>query len=359
MRVLWVCLAALAGLAALAVFHDRRGSPAQAGPPVAGLQTVLDGIVRADRVPGGVLLLRRHARTQVLASGLADVQTRAPMRPDMHFRVGSVTKLFVATLALQLASERKLSLDDTVNRWLPGLVPNGRHVQVRQLLNQTAGLPEVSILPSYARLARENPVRPVPPRQLVRLVYATPVEVNIPGQQWEYSNTNYLVADMVVEAAARQTLADALQSRIARPLDLSGTSIPATPAMPQTFAHGYLADAKGRVRFASQRLVDVTRQNPSLGAGAGNMVSTTADLGRFIDALLGGNELLSRPQRLAMTTPTRASLLAQRRAQWGYGYGLFTGPCRAAPTTSSKASRPATARTFCAAATERAWPSCS
>jgi D-alanyl-D-alanine carboxypeptidase len=322
-RVFSVCLAVLAGLAALAVIQAAR-RPAAAAHASPALQSAVDGIVRAERVPGAVLLVRSHGRTQIAASGLADVQTRTPMRPDTHFRVMSVTKLFTAAMALQLVSERKLSLDDTVEHWLPGLVPNGRQVPVRDLLNQTAGLPEVAGLPAVERLAAGDPDRQVPPRRLVRLVYATPVAVNGPGQVWEYSNTNYLVLGMIVEAASHESLRDLLASRIARPLGLSDTSIPTSSAMPAPYARGYVVDVRARVRLGRQRLDDTTRQNPSFGAGAGNMVSTAADLGRFADALLGGSRLLTRSQQVAMITPTRASLDAMRRAGWGYGYAMWT-----------------------------------
>src|SRR3954470_15143963 len=103
------------------------------------LDRALGRLVHAG-APGAVVLVRRGAHTRRLARGHADRATRRPMRAGDRFRIGSVTKTFTATAILQLAGERKLSLDDTVERWLPGLVPGGEQITVRELLNHTSGL---------------------------------------------------------------------------------------------------------------------------------------------------------------------------------------------------------------------------
>ena len=103
------------------------------------LQEQLDGVVEAG-APGVIGLVRTGERTWQGASGLADLRAKRPARAGDRFRVGSVTKSFVATLVLQLVGEGRLSLDDNLERWLPGLVPNGEQITVRQLLNHTSGL---------------------------------------------------------------------------------------------------------------------------------------------------------------------------------------------------------------------------
>src|SRR4051812_23204309 len=103
------------------------------------LQRRLDAVVAAG-APGAMLLVRDGDRTVRLTSGNGNLRPKTPMRAGDRFRVGSITKTFVATVVLQLVAERKLTLEDTIARWLPGVVPDGEHITVRQLLNHTSGL---------------------------------------------------------------------------------------------------------------------------------------------------------------------------------------------------------------------------
>jgi D-alanyl-D-alanine carboxypeptidase len=103
------------------------------------LEKSLTSLVRAG-VPGAAILVRRSDRTTLVARGLADTARKRPMRPGDTFRIGSLTKTYVATVVLQLAQGGRLSLDDPVARFLPGLVPRGDKLTIRQLLNHTSGL---------------------------------------------------------------------------------------------------------------------------------------------------------------------------------------------------------------------------
>ena len=123
-------------------------APAQAKAPK--LQSALDAIV-AGGAPGAVMVVHSPGRTLRLASGLADRDAGVPMRPGMHVRIASVTKTYTAAVVLQLVGERKLRLRDSVQRWLPGLVPNGRNITVRQLLGHTSGLGDFEFDPACSR----------------------------------------------------------------------------------------------------------------------------------------------------------------------------------------------------------------
>jgi D-alanyl-D-alanine carboxypeptidase len=133
-RAVMLVAAAVAAAAASGV-----GAAPRTDPGTARLQRALDHVVALQRA-GGVLLVRTGAKTLVLTSGYADRTTKTPIRATDRFRVASLTKTFVATVVLQLVGEGKLSLDDTVERWLPGAVPGGDRILVRQLLNHTSGL---------------------------------------------------------------------------------------------------------------------------------------------------------------------------------------------------------------------------
>ena len=140
------------------------------------LRRLLDPIVAAG-APGAAARVRDGHRVTQAASGLADLRTGRRMRPGLHYRVGSVTKPFVATVVLQLVGEGKLSLSDTVERWLPGILPYGDQVTIRQLLNHTSGVPDNSLEPLVILYTSPHGrARAWRPRQLVALIADRPPE---------------------------------------------------------------------------------------------------------------------------------------------------------------------------------------
>jgi CubicO group peptidase (beta-lactamase class C family) len=123
--------------------------------------------------PGAIALIRTGQRTWPEVGGLGDLHARHPARPADRFRIGSVTKSFVATVVLQLAGEGRLGLDDSLQRWLPGAVPGGENFTIRQLLNHTSGLhdytddllPRLTAMPARQAL-RQMAARNYQPQQL-------------------------------------------------------------------------------------------------------------------------------------------------------------------------------------------------
>jgi D-alanyl-D-alanine carboxypeptidase len=295
------------------------------------LQALLDALV-ARGAPGALALVDNGQTTSRVASGAARLDPRQRMRPNARFRIGSVTKTFVATVALQLVNDGKLRLDDTVERWLPGLVPNGKAIILRMLLNHTSGLYEYTRDPTFVRRVIRKPTASMTPRQLVAIATAH-APTFAPGARWSYSNTGYIVAGLMIEAAAGQRIERLLRQRIVRPLGLGHTMLPTRPRIDGYHAHGYVAESP-----TSRRFVDVTRWSPSLVWAAGAMVSTADDLRRFYSALLGGRllpaSLLAQMQTTVAAAPGMQyglGLIAQRTpcgVGWGHtgsvpGYATF------------------------------------
>ena len=268
--------------------------------------------VVAAGAPGAIVLARDGSRTLRLAAGVSDRAHRTPMRVGDRFRVGSVTKTFVATVVLQLVGEGRLALDDTVERWVPGLVPGGEAITVRELLNHTSGLFD------YIDDGDSTVVKPFlaghlsfvwSPRELVGIAVKHPAHFP-PGARWSYSNTGYVVLGLVVEAVTGDSLANELQRRIFAPLALRRTSFDSSPRIRGAHAHGYF-------HLPKRPLEDVTALSPSLGWAAGAVVSTAGDLARFYRALLGGHVLSGE---LLQQMETTVSMGIPGEA---YGLGLW------------------------------------
>jgi D-alanyl-D-alanine carboxypeptidase len=285
---------------------DRRSA---AGPSPESIEPgelggLLDRLVTAG-APGAAAVFMDGSGVRRAARGVADLRTGRPMDPRLHFRAGSVTKSFVATVVLQLVAEGRVSLSDPVERWLPGILPYGDQIGIRQLLNHTSGVPNNgAVLLRTLYGSPEGRFRAWTPRELVALVADRPLDLE-PGTAWSYSNTGYALVGLIVEVATGKTLGQELAGRIIDPLELRGTSFPVNArGIPGPSSRGYSLPLSPQLEVLDGPLVDFTAQNPSWAWAAGALVSDLEDLARFFRALFGGQ--LLPPELLAemLTTVT-------------------------------------------------------
>ena len=223
---IFACLVvAFSATAATAAAASESASPAKSE-----VQVALDRII-ASGIPGAVVLARDGDRTTILAGGYGNVKQKTAVKPTDRFRVGSVTKTFVATVVLQLVAEGKLGLDDTVEQRLPGVIPNGKGITVRQLLNMTSGLFDYlndgdSTVDD--RLLKGDLTYRWSPRQLIAISNAHKPRF-APGTSWSYCSTCYVLLGMIVERATGHPLGAELRNRIFVPLGLRSTTFDAGP----------------------------------------------------------------------------------------------------------------------------------
>ncbi|WP_182905147.1 serine hydrolase [Microbispora sp. H13382] len=266
----------------------------------------------------------RDSHNLVATSGFGDTGTRRPVKPDDHFRIGSSTKTFVATVVLQLAGEGKLSLDDTVERRLPGVVHgngnDGSKITVRQLLQHTSGIHEGDEGQETPADYYRHRFDIVPPDALVKEAMRHRPDF-APGMSWRYCNAGYVLLGMIIKRVTGRPWSEEVDRRILRPLGLRNTSVPGlSPDVPDPHSEGY-------DRYPDGTLIDVTRTRaPYTADAAGAIISTTADLDRFYRALLSGR--LLRPAELDQMKRTVATDAEVRQAFPGarYGLGLFSIP---------------------------------
>ncbi|WP_141578549.1 serine hydrolase [Actinomadura sp. WMMA1423] len=294
----------------LALAATASAVPAQADGPTR-LRQVVERLSGPDGAPGALARFDdRHGR-RTATGGVADIRTGAPVDPRSRFRIGSLTKPFVATVVLQLAGEGRVELDAPVERYLPGVVRGAAgdgEITVRQLLQHTSGLPDVLKYMSPLEILND-PLRHWEARDLVDIALPHRREFE-PGRGWGYSNTNYLLAGMVIERVTGHPYGQEIRRRVIRPLGLHDTSVPTdAPDIPGPHPHGY-------VRPESE-LVDITLLNPTVGGAAGGMISSASDLDRFMAALLRGR-LLRPAQMREMLTPRSTG----RASGSKYGLGL-------------------------------------
>ncbi|GAA3887141.1 serine hydrolase domain-containing protein [Streptomyces sedi] len=272
-----------------------------------------------------------EGNTERARAGVAELGGEQPVPWSPYYRIGSDTKTFVSTVLLQLVDEGKVSLSDTVERWLPGVVTgegnDGSRVTVENLLRQTSGLanytdvvfsdpealtPEGHHEGRFARMTAEETVALAmtqPPGWL-------PDAEDPAGEtRWAYSNTNYVLAGMIIEQVTGHVWEQEVHDRIIAPLGLDHTLSPGTsPYVPQPTAHGY-------VQFPGQEELTDTTLGTDAGAD-GALISTPDDMNTFLRALLDGT-LLSE-ERLADMRRTVPAPEFGEGAE--YGLGLARAP---------------------------------
>jgi D-alanyl-D-alanine carboxypeptidase len=262
---------------------------AGAGPADAGgaeqddqqLQSALTELVHAPGGPPGAIVTLGHGdRLTVLTAGVADVATGQEPRAEDAMRVASVAKAFNAATALALVSRNVLSLDDRVGTRVPGLPRAWAEVTLRQLLGHTSGIPDFSKAPRFEAALLVSLQNPPRHRDLLSF-FDDPSLLFAPGTQYRYSNSDNIVAALMIESATGRAYADVLRAAVLDPADLDRTSLPEGSRLPAPYLHGY----------------DPSQSPPEdvstvLAAGwtwaSGGVVSTPADLARFIGADVRG-----------------------------------------------------------------------
>lgn len=302
---------------------------ADGGHPAA--QSAMERAVHREGVPGALGEAKDGGGLWQGSAGVADRVTHRPPKPGDRFRIGSLTKPFIAVVLLQLEAEGRLDLDAPVRRRLPGALGSGLgRVSVRELLGHTSGLYDFThdarfrrdyLTPRFLR----HRYRTHRPSELLRTATAHRPSFR-PGTAWGYSNTNYVLAGMVIERVTGHSYRQEVAHRIVRPLGLRDTSLPGTASRipgPHGRSYSTLSDrrpvprgsAAGKRTRRPVPVHDVTDLNPSLSGASGEMVSSAGDLVRFFRALLTGRLLPGR--ELAQMKRTVPAAGGER-----YGLGL-------------------------------------
>jgi len=267
-------------------------------------------------IPGVYIALYVPGKSPYIKSvGYANLAAKEPFQLNDRFRIGSNTKTFVVTVILQLADEHRLSVDDPVSKFNIGvLIPNGKHITIRQLAEMRSGIPEAYNTPQFNAL-KINAHTHIPPQEMIRWATAEKPKF-APGAKWSYSNTNYLILGLIIEAITHDTVGNEIRKRIIEPMKLTSTTFPDTITMPVPYAHGYGFDAKGDWEDVSETIP------PAITWAAGEMISTVPDMTRWVKAYVTGttNSAASQRDRLHCLP-----IAPGTKAAFGMGIGCSNG----------------------------------
>lgn len=259
--------------------------------------------------PGAVVGVRTPQGTWTKAYGSADPAAGTPMQVGMHTRIASLTKMYTATIVLQLAQEGKLQLTDTIGKYVDG-IPNGDRITLTQLADMTSGVASYTMNEKLLQKYFADPTAVYTPEEVIAAgVAVSPLFA--PGESFAYSNTNTVLLGTVIEKVTGEDIGQVMRQRIFDPLHLTNTSWPGTSAaLPEPYAHGYTLNGDSATPDAP---TDSTNWNPSWSFTAGEVISDIDDLLTMGRALGTGQGLVdAKTQTLRLTS----------FSEIGYGFGI-------------------------------------
>ncbi|MEZ4669760.1 MAG: serine hydrolase domain-containing protein [Anaerolineae bacterium] len=251
------------------------------------LDTFIDENVPADG-PAVAARISIGKETWAAAGGLVDTSGSIAAAPDAHFRIASMSKTWLAVTVMQLRDKGLLSLDDAASKWLPeeitSNIANADVATVRQLLMMRSGIPEY-LEDDFFNAVSDDPGHAWTPEEALQFAYGLPPSF-APDEGFEYCNTNYVLLQLIVEAAAGKPMYQVMREQIFTPLGLKDTYVQ-VQEKGAAFVHGYEDfDGDGQVD-------DLTTVNDGAGLGDGALISTTADLTRFYRGVFVDHQILS------------------------------------------------------------------
>ncbi len=317
-------------LALVGAVHAQEGLEPYSPETVQALQTMLDSHTQRGTPPGLVVWVDGPGQQFAGASGYSNLSAQTPMPPDALFRIASISKVFTATLVLQLVEDNTLSLDDTLADWLPDLaagITNGETITIRQMLSHTSGIYDFAQNPDYgdamlATMTIEGDLVHVPcslqPLEAISRYVAGQDAQFSPGVRFEYSNTNYELLGLIIETVTGDPYADVLRKRILDPLGMTHTYVDCYEDPVDGLVHGYTS-------FEGDTL-DVFDLHESAARASIGLNSSAPDLAAFARALFTG-QLFADPATLAlMITPGMGDYgLGVAITDGTYGHFGFTG----------------------------------
>jgi D-alanyl-D-alanine carboxypeptidase len=298
------------------------------GEVAAALEAHVKGIVDPgldDPIHNAILLVKSPTISWEGAAGIADGLEEA-MTADHKFKIASIAKTMTATVVLQLVEEGRLSLDDTLEKFVDSSIVDldtllihqgtscGRRITIRQLLGHTSGIPDYMEDPQFVPFVLEHADTQWSPEMIFGCYYEWEVNTKptfSPGEDFIYSDLNYVLLAMIIEKATDSTLAEQYRKRIFDPLGMTNSYLEfyEEPRGSSPLSHAFLGG------------MDISASiNTSFDWGGGGVVSTCEDLDVFFRALLGGR-LFTKESTLRQMLA--AADLGHGGKEYDYGFGIM------------------------------------
>ncbi|MCF7791628.1 MAG: beta-lactamase family protein [Victivallales bacterium] len=303
----------------LTIYFGVNDKTAASSLPVNELQSLLDNTVKNTKIPGAVMTVTTPAGEWIGTAGKA-CNTGQDMTADTQLRIASVTKQFTSVLIMKLIEENRLSLDDTVAKWLPDAeIKSAEKMTVANLLNHTSGVPDHEGNEKFWKKVAENPEAAWSHEKVLSLIKNKKPDFE-PGTKWKYSNTGYYLLGLIAEKATDTSVNKLLQNYFFKPIGMKRTAVVPSGKKTEPFAEDYcwFKYSMLDMRYAD-KMIDTSRWNLSWDWTAGSGVTTANDMLIWSRSLFGG-ELLDRKTYNLMFSTTVELPVKGKKIAYCYGF---------------------------------------
>jgi len=285
------------------------------------LDGVFDEGVASTGVAGAAASVWIGGQEWSRVSGVRDLATKEPFAPDDHVRIASITKSYTGTAVLQLVDQGALTLDDTLERYVPGIT-NGDAITVYDMLGMRSGVVDYTSDPTFGAEFDADPTLPWSDERTLAIIKANPPAF-APGAKVVYADSNYALLGMIIEQITGKPAGQVITDNVVAALGLTGTSYPTDFTIPDPHPTGYVPD----VTDPSQPFDNVARPprvvtelNPAVPGTAGAMISRMSDLKVWAQELAGGSLLTEKTQQARLDAIKK---LDGQKINFGYGLGII------------------------------------
>ena len=280
----------------------RATTAASLSPQASGIAAIVRRAMQTYHLRAVIVRVTKGDQV-VTTQAFGTSMTGVPATPGMHFRNGAIAFAYVATLLMEYVDEHKVSLNETINRWVPTL-PEANKVTLKMLANQTSGYPDFETDPAWTAAFNANPFQIFTYQERLNYAFRRPVQFK-PGTNWSYSHTNFMILGRILSIIGKEPLATLLQQKVIGPMGLTNTTSSETSAMPEPVLHSFSSERERalRVPLGVTFYEEATYWNTDWGTPDGaNETTNIYDLTKTAVAV-GTGELLSRSSYHAMTGP--------------------------------------------------------
>ena len=265
-------------------------------------------VLKETKAPSASIAVVRHGKIEYIhAYGDATLNPKKAAKPDMRYAIGSISKQFTAAAILLLEQEGKLSINDPVSKWLPDLT-QADEVTIKKLLSHTSGYQDFWPQDYVPPMMLES----MPPEEILNRWAKIPLDFE-PGTRWQYSNTNFVIAALIVEKITKESFYEFLQKNILEPLKLSSAVNFDKGKFTKEDPTAYMQYGLGPLRPAPQ-------EGSGWMAGAGELAMTPQDLAKWDISII--NQSLLNPKSYKQL---ETEVLLKNGIGTGYGLGVHVG----------------------------------